>query len=520
MIRLRIVLEILWYLVKNRALNPFLKKRSGQILLALITSLYIINAYQYLSGIDNDNIYSSLVPLMHRYGLDHYSLTILVSGFLIVYTIYILIQAKPIYLREEEYEILLSQPIDLEEFMLANILSVLVSPLVLVPAFLGLALMGMVFTGDPLRGILVMVGSLIFLSGLIIIEILFKLLARRTRLRLLITVFFTALLFIGAMDSLRRNGFSLILGIPYMSISACLIFPFSRSISLADILLILVLGYAEIAGFSLIASVFSKRIGIEDLSPKTPANIKLLEGQKPLIKYGSPRKILYSYLFISRILNRRHLLGLSIFVVIACIAGLLARRVAGIPMEASGYFVEVFVPLMIGMALYTESSYVLAMDLRCYWLYRTYAIDMAPVAGAIVLKLATHSVEAATVMFAGLSLYMDKAQLLFMIPLYFPAGILGASLELISLSYLASKRQVIRETMAGIYTVEGLTAVLLEIIVIAVFMAISGLAFYLSSQSLLVLIIGGIASIGISYPLLRFAERIIGDMMNYYDVLI
>ncbi len=521
MMRLRIILYISWYLVKNRAINPFLKKRSGQILLVIITALLLVNAIQYYSRpMANKTILDAARPLLHSFRLNHYTLTILISSFLIIYTIYTLIKGKPIYLREEEYEVLLSQPIGLDEFMLANIISILVSPIILTPAFLGLALVGMAFTGDPLRGVLVMFGGLILLLGTIMIEILFKLVVRKTGHKLLLVMSFIALLLAGIMHSLLTGTYSVILGIPYMPVVACLVYPFSKSISLTGVATILLLGYAEIVGFSLIASVLSRRIDIEDLSPRAAVNVRLLEGEMPHIKYGSPRSILYSYLFTSRILNKKHLLGLAVLIVAAGAAGFMARRLMGIPEDADEVFIEIFVPMMIGMALYTLSSHVLAVDLRCYWLYRTYAIDMAPVAGAVISKLAVNSVEAAIIMFVGLSLYMNRIYLLLTIPYYLPAGIAGAAIQLITLSYQASKRQVIRETTAGIYTVEGLTAVLLEIIVIVMFMGISGLAFYLSSQPLPVLAIGGIASIAVSYPLLRFVERIIGDIMTYYDVLI
>ena len=521
MTRPRIVLHVAWYLVKNRAINPFLKKRSGQILLVLIVAIFLINSLQYLIGAaPSRTVLDAVRPYLHGLGLDHSSIAVLISGFLTIYTIYTLIKGKPIYLREEEYEVLLSQPIGLDEFMLANIISILVSPLILAPAFFGLALFGMVFTGDPVRGILVMLGGLILLSGTIMIEILFKLAVRKTGHKLPLIILFIALLAAGITHSLIAGTYSLILGIPYMPIAASLVYPFSKSVSLAGAIAVLFLGYVEIGGLSLITSVLSRRIDIEDLSPRSPVNIKLVEGGVPRIKYGSPRNILYSYLFTSRVLSSKHLLGLMILLFVAGLAGLVARRLTGIPGGASIVFIEIFIPMMIGMALYTLSSHVLAMDLRCYWLYRTYVIDMAPVAGAIISKLAVNSVEAAAIMLLGLSLYMNKIHLLLMIPYYLPAGIAGSALQLITLSYLASKRQVIRETTAGIYSVEGLTAVLLEIIAIAVFMGISSLAFYLSGQALLVLVAGGIISIIVSYPLLRFAERIIGDIMTYYDVLI
>ncbi len=521
MTRPRIVLHIAWYLVKNRAINPFLKKRSGQILLVLMTGLFLINSLQYLVGAaQGRTVLDAVRPYLHGLGLDHCSIAVLISGFLIIYTIYTLVRGKPIYLREEEYEVLLSQPISLDEFMLANIISILVSPLVLAPAFFGLALFGMVFTGDPIRGVLVMFGGLILLSGAIMIEILFKLAVRKTGHKLLLIIMFIALLAAGITHSLIAGTYSLILGIPYMPIAASLVYPFSKSVSLAGAIAVLLLGYVEISGLSLVASVLSRRIDIEDLSPRSIVNIKLVEGGVPRIRYGSPRSILYSYLFTSRILGSKHILGLTVLLSVAGLAGLATRGLLGVPGDTGIAFIEFFIPMMIGMALYSLSSHVLAMDLRCYWLYRTYVIDMAPVAGAIISKLAVNSVEAAAIMLLGLSLYMNKIRLLLMIPYYLPAGIAGAALQLITLSYLASKRQVIRETTAGIYSVEGLTAVLLEVIVIAVFMGVSSLAFYLSGQPLPVLVAGGIISIIVSYPLLRFVERIIGDIMTYYDVLI
>ncbi|NPA98210.1 MAG: hypothetical protein GXO43_02420 [Crenarchaeota archaeon] len=520
MLRPRVILTLFWYLAKNRTINPLLKRRSGQAMIVLVTAIFIINAVEYTQNLySSPSLLVSMEPFLHSLGLNHVTISLIISAILIAYTIYVLFRGKPIYIPEEIYETVLSQPVDLEEYMLANILETISGPILLLPAFLGLALFGLFMTNDPLRAILFMFGSLIILSAVIIIDTLFTLVRRKTGRKRLFIVLFIGILVASVVHSLVIHGYSPILALPYMPIAYALVAPLATSIEVSQATLSLIIGYSEIIGLALIASFLARRIGIEDLSPKSFYRGKIFEGGKAKIKFGSPSEILYSYLFTGRIFNPKHLGGLIIIMAVSIIAGLAASAYFGVASQINAYFIEFFIPMMTGMALYSLSAQVIAWDLRCYWLYRVYAIDMAPVAAALISRLATYCVGAGLVMLAGLSAYFHDPSMIIITAFYVPGGVIAGAIQLMILSYMASKKQVIRETPAGIYTVEGFTAVMLEIVIIIIFMSISGLAFYLHSISVEALAIGAVISLFTAYPLHRFLRRIVGDMMTYYDIL-
>ena len=521
MLRPKIILTLFWYLAKNRTINPLLKRRSGQAMIILVASLFIINAVEYSQNLySSTSMLDSMKPFLHSLGLNHVSIALIVSAILTAYTIYVLFRGKPIYIPEEIYETVLSQPVDLEEYMLANILETISGPVILLPAFLGLALFGLFMTNNPLRAILFMFGNLIILSAVIIIDTLFTLVRRKTGRKYLFIGLLIGILLAGIAHSVVIHSYSPIFALPYIPVAYALVAPIASSIEISQATLLLIIGYTEIIGLAIIASFLARGIGIEDLSPKKYYRGKVFEGGKIRIKFGGPSEILYSYLFMGRIFNPKHLGGLATITVISIIAGFVASTYfGGTASGVNAYFVEFFIPMMTGMALYSLSAQVIAWDLRCYWLYRVYAIDMAPVAAALISRLAVYCVEAGLVMLAGVSAYFHDPSMIIITAYYVPGGIIAGAIQLMILSYMASKKQVIRETPAGIYTVEGFTAVLLEVVIIVIFMSISGLAFYLHSVSLEALVIGAITSLLTAYPLHRFLRRIVGDMMTYYDIL-
>jgi len=463
------------YLLKNHATNPILKKLGRASFIAYILFVLLIVLPIALVGLSLGKARSSsyggpvqeLKKALIRLGLTKQLLIDSLSALLTVTVLMPFLKGRSflVVMEEAEGELLLAQPIEMREYVLGRTAYEIGSSMIGYAFSLWLTPMIFEASGGNLAKSLlyplVSLLSLLSITSLLDLATLIKVTLRRREryLRLLAGIY----LIIGVLHSASTLHPSPLLSLPLRPIASAMIYCVTRS----DSYLKVVVSLAETTAlFS--ASLLALLKLSDSLSPEDVKALReLMRGElSEVVRRGRVRilddmhrAIMYQVV-IADVLTKTHVQNLTLALILALGTGLLMGHVLperlGLSIRSFLDFYPFIVSFITIELLTILASSVIARDLSALWIYRIYAPDLRPWAGALLLKCSIYLSEGLTL----LSLFeatMEGDQLLLLTPLLnLPLTLLTSFLSLMLLTYLASRRRVIKESPIGMYMLEDL----------------------------------------------------------------
>ncbi len=525
------------YLIKNYLINPFLKSfRKKHALIAGILVAIVILAAIVIFAIfappepegGNSSSSASIRKSMIALRLNKYVIIDVVSSALTLIMVFEVIRGRITIsvMEEAEYEVLLAQPLDMETYFLGRFVKDTVWMFTFTAWYVSLIPIATDLSKGRSKAVLLPVSIFLMTSYLSALDTLIselKIIWREKKdyLRL------TALLYIiiSAAHSLLARRISPLISAPFIFLARSIVYCATISESILDVLLSLGGGT-----FVLILILLAEMKLADRISPEyvKPASILMKEKKfkkrerRKIYSLGSSESV-FNYLFRWEIVNRRHIITLALILLATGLPAYILRRFLvaklGISIETLQFLSLFLIPLLASEALSFLINSSMAKDLAAFWIYRVYARDLKPIARSLMLKYAFYLSEA----FLVISVYdaITASPSMILMPLIIlPLTILMAFLLLAVVTYLASRRRIIRQAPVGLYMLEELAASLVMVIVISIYMVSDILMkFLLPTIPDIELAVICLVSLVLALILHKILTESLSDLMFSYDVL-
>jgi len=499
------------YLILNNV--PFLRRYKIIVAAILILmSVFLVLALSYHGKYPAPGG-SEFLSALRKLGITKELAVSIISLILVALFIMAVLAGKRVLMEEAEYEILMSQPVDMRSYFLAKNLQELVGNLS--SAFYFLVAMLILVPSEDLFRILLLAASTfllieylsLLLGAVIVLKIV---LGERYRFVKLGTALYALA---GLLHSITMLSVSPILKAPFeLPVEAVVYYAavsesdLSIGVRCAATLVIVVL--LMIAMYWLADKVHPEDVkGLRRVG-ETQARERSL--------YSEKAQLTVMRQIFTDICSTGHAKLLIIGLVVSFIAGFVVRLLlgeVGIQVQEAGFALSVVVPLVVGEVVMITSSLVLSRDLLALWIYRVYLSDMSPVAEFLVLKQIIYLSE----VFLGASLFLVAMTGDFTYILL-PAALLPLSsvlscLTIAVLVLLSSRRKIVREAPTGMYALESFAMSLVLVIVLPTVMT-GILLFQLMGDRVLMSIVSLISAIMITAAGIRVVDWVLerGDI--------
>ncbi len=477
-------LTVAKYLIKNYVINPFLRglrKRLALIsgILAVIVILIVILVVlipppEKVSNASSPSLRGSIIAL----GLNKDILIDIIGSILtFMITISIVQERAAISVMEEaEYEVLLAQPLDLGTYFLGRFMRDTVQMLAFTVWYFSLVPMALDLSGGRLKAALLPASIFIltaYLSALATMISELKILWRERWVYIRLASILYVLLSVAHSFLIQR--ISPLLSAPFIFLARSIVYCATISESIYDVLLSLGEGSLILFLILVVELKLAERISPEYIKPTSVLIKEKRRGKRKTreIYSSDPRKSIFNYLFRWEVVNRRHMATLSFIVLATGILTYILKEFLVIKLGAlaeSLQFISIFlIPLLVSEAVSFLINSSMARDLAAFWIYRVYARELEPVAEGLMLKYIFYLSEA----FLVISIYdaIVTSPLMLLMPLIvLPLTVIMAFLLLMSVTYLASKRRIVRQAPVGLYMLEDLATGLVMVMVISIYM--------------------------------------------------
>ncbi len=532
-------LTIMKYSLKNTAINPVIRSKSGiayMVFMAIgFTSLLIPLILSPSSSA------SAVMPVNHdlrvfliAHGMNRFVIADAASAVLVALTVLAAILTRPnVPVREAEYELVLTQPIEIKDFIMGKTLVGVAQQFIFLPFIFSILVFASFLAPNPVKVLLATLSLILLITYFALLDAATNVLAlalAKRGLRRAFRVACLAYLIAGLTHTALLGRPSPILAIPLKPLAASLIYSLAVSPSVAEVVAWLALSTVPVVAMFLIIPALAGVVSVEDLKPialpgavRREGRAKRRDTEAYLLKgldMSSPERAVTSVIYYSAILNTSHLKVVAAAVSVSTVTCLVARYffpawVAGVV----SFAVNFFIPFMTAMMLITALNTVIVGDLMTYWLYRVYLMRMKPVATALLLKIMTYSLEAVAVMAASISALTLNPLNLLLIPTAAPATTIASFASLALVTYFASKRKVVKEAPSGMYVMESSLTFLVELMFIIALISTSALTqvlIALNATPILVTI--AVTSAGITAALIIALREALAKLMERYDI--
>ncbi len=530
----RKALTIAKYLIKNDFINPTIRSRGGYVAIAFMTALALL--FVLLAVTTPHQRPHSTSPLIYeltsRLGLSKEVITDSLSAVLTFITTYLIFLSRSRYLviKEELYELILSQPVSITDVVLARLVYDSVFPLLTMTPFI------IVITLLITAGSLGSFKAFLLIPAIALAMVLTSVAADLGRSLLsvvsgrvikLCRVVATAYLITGATHSLIIRYVSPILSIPLRPVAASLTYPLARSSTLTDALLALIGSLAMALAFSVITIDLSSYLSTEDFRPLSHL---LREGGgrgRSLVPtevrgaWGAVK----AYVLGTSVLSTKHLRSYVALVVTVAVTSLgiryfltnviYLRRV----LSVAPFVTTVMIPILVSIITSSIVSWVLANDLLAYWVYRVYAIRMYEVAKALMIKYSVYLTEALLVISVVDAVLTWRINYLLMPLASLPLTTVASFLTLLTTTYIASKRRVVKQAPARGNVLEELALLAVELIVVTALVLAKVGYDLIASVSTLATLTYVLTSVAVASLLYVVLPKILSRAMERYDTL-
>lgn len=530
-------LTIARYLIKNYIINPFLRglKKKVIFLIAIaIVGVIVATALIALTpstseGESNESLGASMRENLIALGLNKFVLIDLIGAALTLMILLGMItgRAAITVMEEAEYELLLAQPLDMETYFLGRFMRDTAQMLVITIWYVAFVPMALDLSGGNPKAALLPISVLLltaYLSALTTLISELKIVWREGEGYIRLFASFYAL--ISIMHSLLAWRVSPLLSMPFRPLAESIVYCATISEGMSDVLLSLSKGLLILLPILFMELKLAGRVSPEYIKP-TSVLIREREskksGRRVELYSQDPGRAVFNYIFRLEVLNAKHFAILSSVVLITGLISYVLKEVAAGKLEllfGSLQFLSLFlVPLLVSEMVAFLVNASMARDFAALWIYRVYARDLKPVAESLMLKYALYLSEAFLVISVFDAVTTGNPLMLLLPLIILPLTVLTAFLLLMIVTYLASKRKIVRQVPSGLYMLEELAASLLMLIVIPVYVISDVLLKMILSllPNLEVALISLVATIS-SWLLLKLLTISLASLISSYDV--
>ena len=506
-------LVIAKYLLKNYVLNPFLKKFKTAVLsvivFAVIIGLVVIMIMSLSPGEvaetpevnvsgavpwgneslvnqtlirgagpaeeSEESAASNLRAALRSIGLTKHLVIDLASAVLTAVLVVDLLRGNPAItvMEEAEYEVLLSQPIDMRTYMVGRSIYQATMLSLFSVFYLGMIPLVYELSGSSTKALLfpiALMSMYVYLSAIFALSSAVKIYFKNDRLKVMIPV--AACLGVGAAHSLYTSSLLPIITMPFRPAVEPLVYCATLSETPLDLALALVKEAVVILVIYASVVKLADRIYPENIKP---VSVVLKEKQKSKgVRLGlyspDPGKAIFNYVYAADVLTKTHARNISLILALTAAITLLVKHVViprlGTPADILSFLSLMFIPLFVAEMISFLSASIMAKDFLAMWVYRVYGDDLTPLAKSLLLKYATYLTEALLVLSLFNALITDKYALLLFPIFSLPPNVLLSSLVLLVVVYLASKRRIVKQAPTGLYVFEDLTLLVVSALLI------------------------------------------------------
>ncbi len=527
-------LTISKYLIKNYIVNPFLKglRRKAILIIALAVMVGIIAAAIVISSTSapenesNESLGPSIRGSLLALGLNKFAIIDLISASLMLMILLGAITGKAAItvMEEAEYEILLAQPLDMETYFLGRFLRDTAQMLAFTAWYIAFVPIAMDLSGGNPKAALLPISILLltaYLSALATLIHELKITWRGDYIRLIASSY----ALISIIHSILSWGISPLLSVPFRPLAESIVYCATISEGTSDVLLSIGEGLLILLLMLLLDLGLAGRISPEYIKPASALmKVKKKKPKRNAEFYSrDPRKAIFNYIFRLEVLNIKHIATISLITLITWFTTYFLKEVAsgklGI-LFGSFQFISIFlIPLLVSEALAFLINASMARDLAALWIYRVYAKDLKPMAESLMMKYALYLSEAFLVISVFDAVASSNFLMLFLPLLMLPLTVLIACILLMIVTYLASKRRIVKQAPSGLYMLEELAAGLLMLVVIPVYMISDlllkiALSLLSSSEAVFLSLVAVISS----WLLLKLLTSPLADIISSYDI--
>ncbi len=536
-------LTVAKYLFKNYVLNPFVKRFKTAVLAFLIVCVAagILAAVAFSLSPSQPEAEAnqtgeepglgwSIREALLQAGIDKGdAISALGAMFALSLLLMLTVGTAAIRVMEEaEYELLLAQPMELSTYFLGREIAELAQmSLMSLPYFGFLPIAYELSGGNMTKALLfpvTMFTAVAFLSALSTLVNVVRILAeeRERLLRLGAAAYYS----VGAAHSLLTWQISPLLSLPFKPLAEALVHCVTITEGVREVLI----GWG--LSVSILLAIEAVTIRLADLVPpefvrpisELAREARSKGGRKEISLYSpDPGASLFRFAFSLEVLSPVHLRNLAIALAASGVAGLAMLRVGprfGLELGAASVAVSLVTPLVVAeMAIFLVGS-IMARDLAAMWVLRVYALDLVPLASGLLLKYTVYLSEAFLVLGVFESLIVREPLALLQPLVVLPITVFVVLLLLVSTSYLASKRRIVRRMPTGLYMFEDIALLVVALIVVPAYM----LATFLFKEVLLprltpqttALVVA--ASLGLSWLLHEASKKALAGAIRVFDL--
>ena len=536
------------YLLKEYTINPLLKKHRKIFLgvviavVLLVTSLAIAASLLASPQQEKNNttstsqsIANDVRSLIRSAGLNKDRIIDIISSILMFYLIAGIVRGGKIVVSGAAYELILSQPISIDTYIMGDTLYKVVLGLMITPFYFSFVPSALALNGNDSKALLIPFSLFIvfFLFGEIsgkTTTTISKFLEDQGWARPAKIILITYLV-VGTAHSAIIRYPSPLLSTPLRSLSELLVYPFTISETINDIIVSLLKSILIIAVFFTLFLLTAKYITPEDIAPLTEITkkktIKRIQRKRSTSFRFNPGSIAArEYILRSSIMRMGHVLSIGALITIAAVAAYITRHViliiyGHVGIESS-YITSIFAPLVIIMASNAFINMLLASDMTGYWIYRVYLVRMDSVASSLMLKYLIYLSEALFII-SVIDMVLSHNYLFLLFPLIaLPSMTVAAFLALAILVYFASKRRIVkyRETNMTILE-ETASWIIMGLLIASVLVSKTGYTALLSVHPSPIAVLSiALSSTLLSALLFIALSRILAKIMEKYDLIL
>ena len=525
-------LVIAKYMVKEYVVNLVLKRRSGLIATSLVVLGIIVFLVATLlgdsGGQGGSNIARELRAYMLSIGLNKNSIMDIGSlAILLTIICGLLVGGRKILVSEAEYELVLSQPISMPTYIAGRMLHIVARSLMAMPVFFWFVPLCMDFNNGnpkafliPLSITLAAIFGNICMDAVILADNVLNKLGYRGYLRIGLAIYLVA----GLVHSFETGYVSPLLTTPFRSLMELLVYPFTLTETLADILAPLCKTLVALLLMSALTLRLSRYVDPEDIMPlERVIASKQVEGlrkkHRPLIVSKSPSTTVWLFIFKRNITSFIHVRNLFIALTVTATISFIVKTLVPVDLLSLALFAAPILITMLTVMFVSVIGFTLAEDIRVYWIYRVYLVEMESVAKSLLAKYVAYLTELLLVTAIAYTILTNNILYLLYPLTVLPSAVITGFLMLATLSYFMSKKKIVKHLPTGMNIVEELVAGIISAIV-AVSIAASLVSFnILLAYPPIVIIVSTATSLVLALLLYTLLAKILSKIMQTYDII-
>ncbi|MCI4408386.1 MAG: hypothetical protein JHC26_04795 [Thermofilum sp.] len=508
---------------KYLTLNTLSILRAGKAKIALIfLGALIISLYLFVVSLTilNPYVWQNARKSVALPGLNKENVTETLAVFQTLTFIAIaMLPRRDITVSEQaEYEVLLTMPVTMQEYMLGRSLhlitqSVLVQSVFLVPgAFYAAAFSA----GNTVKVLLFPLALVLWITFSEAFEGLISYVKVATQREKEIRLFALLYLLTAGAEYLFTRKTPILLKAPALLAVQPLVHCFTIKEPASLVLLETMLLGIFVLALMALQYLVSSYIYPEKVKPFSARTLTIRLGIRLLDLGFYSEKPEVSILKVSLLRPLLGIQGLILFagLIVSYVAGIVVKRL--FPM-LDPYSLVTFAVIFILMVIIIELQLSIQEDLSPIWLYRVSMPNLKPLARVTVAKISLYTLV--SFLAGGLFLFsVTGNSMSLFLPLFsLPSTVLNAVFTLGSVALVMTRRRIVRFSSRGFYLVEDMLA----LITLAISMSLSSLSvalFQMVSSYPSQLILLSAVSLPISLIIYFIGADIIGDMLTTRDV--